>query len=247
LKERLTLVGLLLLFGLEAHASGMAIRWNSCLGTANRNFACDRSTGSEVIVGSFSSPATIQLTGLEVYMRVTATDGVPPTWWQMFKSGTCRSTSLSAAFDVSGETECDDPWFGQAAGGIGWYSFDSPNEWRGTSQGMPGAYLSMAVAVPPTAAQTVGPGRTYAAFRLMINHARSNGPAACEGCTTPVCITAEAMVLTTPDNRSNVRLTDGIPGMGGASNVVTWQGGTPTCGAGAAKPSTWSEIKRRYK
>jgi hypothetical protein len=244
--KRLALASLLLLPALEAHAAGMAIRWNSCLGTANRNFACDRSTGSEVIVGSFSSPTTISLSGAEVYMRVSAADGEPPSWWQMFTPGSCRQTSLSVAFDVSGETECDDPWLGQAAGGIGWFSSSAPNAWPGTSQGTPGRYLKMAIAVPPLAIQTISPGRTYAAFLLTINHARSHGPAACEGCQQPVCITLEHMRLTNPEKRP-IDLTSGIPGMGGASNVVTWQGGTPTCGAGAAKPSTWSEIKRRYK
>jgi hypothetical protein len=244
--KRLVLASLLVLSALEAHAAGMAIRWNSCLGTANRNFACDRSTGSEVLVGSFSAPAAINLSGVEAYIRITAAEGDPPHWWQMFAPGSCRQSSLSTAFDVSGETECDDPWLGQAAGGIGWYSQASPQNWPGPSQGSRGYYLKMAVAVPPLATQTISPGRTYAAFRIMINHARSSGPAACEGCQQPVCITLEHMRLTNPEKRP-VDLTSGIAGMGGAANIVTWQGGTPTCGAGAPKPSTWSEIKRRYK
>jgi len=43
------------------------------------------------------------------------------------------------------------------------------------------------------------------------------------------------------------RLTNGIPGMGGSSQVATWQGGTANCGAGTAKPSTWSQLKDRYR
>ena len=39
-----------------AHATGVALRWNSCEGSANRNFACDRSTGSELLVGSVQAP-----------------------------------------------------------------------------------------------------------------------------------------------------------------------------------------------
>jgi len=42
-------------------------------------------------------------------------------------------------------------------------------------------------------------------------------------------------------------LTDGITGMGGASQVATWQGGTPNCAAAASKVSTWSELKARFK
>jgi hypothetical protein len=54
------------------------------------------------------------------------------------------------------------------------------------------------------------------------------------------------MKLTTPVARNDVELTTGITGMS-AANVAMWQGGTPTCGAGAAKPSTWADVKRRYK
>lgn len=244
--KRFALAALLLLPAFDAQAAGMAIRWNSCAGASNRTFACDRSTGSEVIVGSFSPPAAINLSGVEVNMRITAAEGNPPAWWQMFASGSCRQSSLSMAFDVSGETECDDPWQGQAGGGIGYYGPTAPANWPGQGPGTGGMYLRMAVAVPVLAIQSVTPGRTYAAFRLTINHARSSGAAACEGCQQPVCITLEHMRLTNPEKRP-IDLTSGIPGMGGAANIVTWQGGTPTCGAGAPKPSTWSEIKKRYR
>ena len=42
-------------------------------------------------------------------------------------------------------------------------------------------------------------------------------------------------------------LTQGMSGLGGAAQVATWQGGTPNCAAGASKPSTWSELKARFK
>jgi len=46
----------------------------------------------------------------------------------------------------------------------------------------------------------------------------------------------------------DVELTQGMSGMsGGAANVVTWQGGTPSCGAGGPKPSTWGRLKERYR
>lgn len=234
--RRLLLALVLLATPLPAQAAGMALRWNTCEGTSNRNFACDRGTGAEVLVGSFSSPTTLGLSGVEAYMRITTADGNIPSWWQMVSRGSCRSTSISMVFDVSTETECGDPWQGQAAGGIGLYKIDGSN----------GVDVRLAMAVPIAAIQTISGGNTYAAFRMVINHARSNGPAACDGCAKPACITIERMVLTTHEKR-DVELTTGIAGMGGAANVVKWQGGTPTCGAGAAKPSTWSELKRRYK
>jgi hypothetical protein len=73
-----------------------------------------------------------------------------------------------------------------------------------------------------------------------------------------MCITLDAMTLAQPNttpcstsdncgDKNNVILTDSISGMGGVTTVVTWQGGTPRCGAGAAKPATWSELKRRFR
>ena len=241
----LALVLVLLVTPLSAHAAGMALRWNSCRGEANRMFACDRSTGSEVLVGSFVAPTTIRLSGVEVYMRITTADGKVPAWWQMSGAGACRTSSLSASFDVSGETDCDDPWQGQAAGGIGSYGTDARNNWPGTSQGTPGVFVRMAMAVPAQAIQSISGGQQYAAFRLLINHSRSSGAAACEGCSTPTCISIEVMRLTTPDGRHDVELTSAITGMS-AGNIAMWQGGTPTCGAGAAKSSTWAEVKKRY-
>lgn len=242
--RRLALALALFALPVSAQAAGMALRWNSCKGPANRTFACDRSTGSELLVGSFSSPADVQLSGVEVYIRITTADANIPAWWQMSNKGGCRSSSLSAQFDVSAETECDDPWMGQAAGGVGTYTVTSN-----------GVDLRVVMAVPREVVQTASAGREYAAFRLAINHSRSNGAAACDGCATPACITIERMVLTQPVERPDptqqarnhdVELTAGMSGMGGAANVAMWQGGTPTCGAGAAKPSTWSDLKRRY-
>ena len=242
-----------------AGAAGMGLRWNSCRGESNRTFACDRSTGSEVLVGSFEAPSGMQLSGIEVQMRIAAGEAGLPAWWMVWGPGRCRSSSLSVAFDVSTEAECDDPWLGQAAGGIAVFDTKAPTlppgqEWQGST---PGGYLRMAIAVPPQAVQTISGGRQYAAFRLTINHARSNGPAACEGCSAPACIWIDHLVLTTPAEQDdektqqsrnrNVLLTQGMSGMGGASNFVMWQGGTPTCAAGAAKTSTWSDLKKRFK
>lgn len=239
-----------------AGATGMGLRWNSCRGEANRTFACDRSTGSEVLVGSFEAPSEIMLSGVEVQMRISAGDAGLPAWWMVWGAGRCRSTSLSLTFDVSTEAECDDPWQGQAGGGIGVFDTKAPNVPEpGWQSSTPGGYLRMAIAIPQQAVQPISGGRQYAAFRLLINHARSSGPAACEGCSAPACIWLDHMRLTVAteakpdgsrDNR-DVVLTQGLPGMGGASNFVMWQGGTPTCTAGAAKPSTWSDLKKRYK
>jgi hypothetical protein len=251
--RRLALAILLLATPLDAQAAGVGIRWNSCKGESNRMFACDRSTGSEVLVGSFVSPTTMNLSGVEVYLRVTTADGNTPSWWGMGTGG-CRTSSLSAQFDVSMESDCDDPWLGQASGGIGYYGTSAGANWPGQSQSTPGVFLRMAMAVPVAAVHAINGNTHYAAFRLLINHSRSSGPGACEGCSTPACISIDVMRLTTPTDTGDhnqvsrsrdVELTTAITGMS-AGNVAMWQGGTPTCGAGAAKSSTWAEVKRRF-
>jgi hypothetical protein len=247
--KRILLVLALLAAASAARASGMALRWNSCEGASNRNFACDVSTGADVLVASFSPPAGVgTLTGVSVHARISAAEGAVPPWWQMSSRGGCRNSSLSASYSVGDETDCEDPWQGQAMGGIAAYDTDGQ-----------GVVFQVAVAVPSTVAQAVSSGRTYAAFKLFVNHQRSTGAAGCTGCSVPMCITLVDMTLGQPntqgcnpvDNpgcvRDPIMLTDGIPGMGGASNVVTWQGGTPRCGAGAPKPSTWSDLKKRYR
>lgn len=245
---------MLLALPITAQAAGIGLRWNSCRGEANRMFACDRNTGAEVLVGSFMAPASLPLSGVEVYMRIVTADGATPSWWQMRGSGSCRNSSLSTSFDVSSETECDDPWMGQAAGGVAAYDTRSPANYPPGQSGS-GVYLTMVMAVPAQAIQTIDGGRHYAAFKLTINHSRSSGAGACEGCSTPACLTIDLVRLTSPDPHAvpnqeshpiNVDLTTAITGMS-AGNIAMWQGGTPTCGAGAAKSSTWAEVKRRYR
>ena len=231
----------------SAHAAGIGLRWGSCEGTANRVFACDRITGTEVLVASFSAPSGVsELTGIEAYLRITTADGKIPPWWQVVNSGSCRSSSLSAQPDVSDLVDCDDPWEGQAMGGIARYLID----------GSEGVDLLLGFAIPQDFKHPLASGRTYGAFKLVINHQRTTGAGACTGCETPACITLERMVIaqySEPDpetretkTREN-ELTVGLPGSGTTpGNVATWQGGTANCGMGLTRPSSWGELKKRF-
>ena len=238
---------LLLAFAAQAHASGVALRWGSCQGQSNRNFACDKSTGSELLVGSFDPPSGLSnFLGIEVVLRLSSANGAVPSWWQMYASGTCRRTSVSASFDMSDQFECDDAWSGQGGGGLGKWESD------GT-----GINVWIVAAVPQPAIGPIASGRSYAAFKLIINHQKSNGPGACGGCDTPMCIKLESIRLTNRGRLVDANshkyddkyfdLTDGVSGMGGASQVATWQGGTPNCAAAASRVSTWSDLKKRFK
>ena len=252
--KRFASLFLLLALASPAHASGVGLRWGSCEGTSNRAFACDKSTGAELLVGSFEPPGGInRLVGIEVILSISAASGNVPSWWQAFSSGGCRRSSIAASFDVSDQTECDDPWNGGATGGIG--EAAEARVSRYNIENRAGLDLYLTAAVPESQIQGVSSGRTYAAFKLIINHQKSNGGGACAGCDIPMCIRLEAIRLEQPGRllpggsraENHVDLTDGIGGMGGASQVATWQGGTPNCAAATSKVSTWSELKARFK
>ena len=259
--KRFAALFLLLALASSAHASGVALRWNSCAGASNRTFACDRSTGSEMLVGSFDPPSGVnELSGMEVILSIAAADGTTPSWWQSVDPSSCRRGSIAASFDVSDQSECEDPWNGQAVGGIGAASASRVSQTDIPNPAGVDLYLVCGLpALPnrPPQLQGVSSGRTYAAFKLIINHQKSNGSAACAGCDTPVCITIDAIRLSQPsvekpDETSQSPpvyslLTDGISGMGGQTQVATWQGGTANCGAGLSKPSTWSALKDRFR
>jgi len=244
--KRLVWIMILLAVGSSAQAQGVALRWDSCKGLSNRNFACDRSTGSELLVGSFSPPPGIDaMSGIVMVLRITSADGTIPGWWQMFSPGSCRPYSLSSSFDMSDQLDCDDPWGGQAFGAVAKYDFQSPN----------GVDVLMIAAVPEFAIRPAQAGHTYTAFKLLVNHQRSSGVGACAGCNTPMCIRLESIEIDQPGpvDEHNVMqtrisvLSDGISGMGGSSQVATWQGGTANCSAGLSKPSTWSQLKDRFR
>lgn len=229
-----------------AYAAGIALRWLSCEGGSNRNFACDRTTGSEVLVGSFEPPGGVgAISGIQVYVRVASATGAVPAWWQFKEAGSCRQNSLSFGFDMSDQMECEDLWQGQASGGIARYQLDGSN----------GAEMWLVGAVPQNALQQVSPGRKYAAFKLIINHQRTTGGGSCEGCTTPMCVRFEAIRLVEngrlyPDGHRDEKyteITQGMTGMGGNANIATWQGGAASCAAGGSRPASWKQLKDLYR
>jgi hypothetical protein len=242
----LACVLVLLVLASSAQAAGIALRWGSCEGTSNRNFACDRSTGSELLVGSFDPPGGInQLIGIQAYIRFSAADASLPAWWQVYAAGNCRRGGIVASLDLSDQVECDDTWSGQAVGGSGLYPKMGPND------------VYVIAALPPAMALSVQSGRTYGAFKLIINHQKSSGAGACSGCSTPMCITFESFRLVQPgrllhpsdpgDNSREEKYAEITSAIGGLSQVATWQGGTSNCGAGLAKPATWSTLKSMFK
>ena len=231
-----------------SNPGGVAIRWDHCYGDAgvqNKNFACDTNSGSEALVGSFVLTSDLaDADGLEIVMDLAFAGPTTPSWWQIFlNSGGCRRTSLVGRVVASG-TNCPDWSEGEASGGIGAYNIGirGPNTAR----------LVMASAVPPDRLKFLNGSSEYAAFQLLIDHAKTVGSGACEGCTTPACIVVQFLTVVTPVNANQRRLSG--PANLTDSDWAAWQGGGGVVvgsktGCPAATPTTtrtWGAVKALY-
>ena len=95
---RFCAVAFLLFTASPALAGPLNLRWNACWGdggVANKTFACNTNTGSDVISASFVPFRTVLgVTGLESRVDLSFPTA-PPAWWQFRAAGSCRQTSLS--------------------------------------------------------------------------------------------------------------------------------------------------------
>jgi hypothetical protein len=259
MKKVTMLCGLLLaLSATIASASGVGLKWDLCAadgGMTNKAFACNTNAGSNQLVGTFALNAAglAQVSGNEVIIDLASAGATLPAWWQMFKAGTCRNTSLTMNFVANGAAvNCADWALGASAGGIGAYNIGQrgPNTSR----------IIAAIAVPPSALADLAGGQEYFSFNVLINHLKTVGTGLCDGCQTPVCIVFNSINLTTPILANNVKLSG--PENGTDSDFVTWQGGAgvvvnppppgspPVSGCPAATPTknaTWSQVKSMYR
>ena len=204
----------------RAAPGGVILRWSHCRadgGTQNRSFACNTNLGSERLVCSWQTDATIaNVSGSEVTVDVRADASALPLWWQFKNTGTCRLTALGMNLTADDSwTGCVDQWSGLASGGIGAYSIGllAPNMAR----------IRAVAAVPQSALFTVEPGIEYFVCNFTVSHVKTMGSGACGGCTTPVCLLFAKLVVTTPVAANN-RVFN-TPADGASSHWVGWQGG----------------------
>jgi hypothetical protein len=250
MKKVTLLCGLLLAMSASiATAAGLGIRWTECIGdggTANRNFACNVNTGSNVLVGTFELGAAglAQTSGEEIIVDLASASATLPTWWAFKNVGTCRTGSLAiGAAPTANAANCADWGGGLAGAGLGAYIIGA----RGPNT----ARIVAASAVPPSGLQDLSGGQEYFAFTLAINNLKTVN-AGCTGCQTAVCIVFNSLNMTTPILANNVFLTG--PSNGTDADFCTWQGGagvivggTPGCGAATpTKNTTWGAVKAMY-
>src|SRR6185503_16097125 len=167
---------------------GINARWDNCYadgGVMNKAFACDRNTGSELIVLSAQLETEMaDISGMEIRISLKPAAPTLPAWWLFRTNGLtddgCRPTALSfIASPVLDPGTCVDWGQGQQMGGIGRYRIDDIGP--GT------AVIVIASAVAPSNLAHFDPGTEYVVGALRINHANTVGTGSCAGCNTPVC------------------------------------------------------------
>ena len=206
---------------------GVNLRWDNCYGDGgawNKNFACDTNSGSEALVCSFELDQSFsEASGAEIYLDLSSQSVSLPPWWTYKNAGACRQASLGAAFLTAppGSRNCIDWAQGQGMGGIAAYAVG----YHGPST----ARIIAGIAVPPSGLVTLVPGQEYFALSVTINHAKTVGTGSCAGCTVPVCIFLQRIVIVTPpvagQPSRDLLLERGANDSG--SQYATWQNGYP--------------------
>lgn len=229
------------LLATSALASGVNLSWDDCgiHGTVNKAFACNTNTFEGVIIGSFQPTyGPFELTSLSARVDLESGDSALPAWWQFKNAGSCRQTAMIASANfTTGSNSCEDPWLGQASGGLASYI---TNRWGDPRR----VHMDIMFAIPPTMPTHIESPNEYLGFMLKISGAKTVGTGGCPGCTTPVCIVWNHLLL------GGVNLTRIATSFTLDHNYVTWQGGTVVGGCPAATPAsnrTWGSVKTLYR
>ena len=221
------------------------LAWDDCgaSGVNNKVFACDADTGRSVLIGSFVSPIDQPLfVGVEVVIDLQSHSQVLPDWWQFFNLGTCRRTSLAATFDFSIlPGGCADPFGQPAQGGMAGYCSMGPN--CVDSRTDP-AQSRIKAAGAIAQGHPIEADVEYYAVRLVIDHEKTVGAAACAGCDVGVTLMMNTIKSAEWSGQYVSNYGDPSPG---AHGCVTWNSSPVPCGALPVRNATWGQVKSLYR
>lgn len=246
---RATFLSLLLASTVEsAFANGLDLSWDGCgtAGVANKNFACSYNYWSEYLVLSAAFPAGIPVgdsPNFTADVSFIASSGSLPSWWSVSGTGACRPNAIIArGYEPPGG-------LGACAAG---YIGDGGNvslTWSADPRMTGRRNLVIRNPVVQGAGGTLHtPGPERHLCTLEISHVKSTGVGLCNGCSTPVCIVFNSL-LVTGVNAPYPPLVYIVNPL--HRNFVTWQGGTNGIAiCPAATPthnSTWGSLKSLYR
>jgi len=205
----------------------------------NKSFSCNGNSGPAFLLfASVIPPAGLQqyVGSIAVFDVQSATPALP-LWWT-FQAGGCRpSTNLTAA-PSSGLTSCLDLSDNTQFGGIDYAA--------GLPEMLPyRARLRTAYAMDAALAHPLTSTEELTVLQISINRNRTTGVGACAGCSTPVCIVFNSLLL----DQVDPNLPRGLV-TSGEQQWVTWQGASDAVSCPAATPvetRTWGQIKSLYR
>ena len=244
LRWTLALAGLVWAAQVRADATGeLSLAWGNCRGAGgapDRSFACDGNLGQNVLVGSFTAPASITaLRSVDATVQIVPQTDQMPFWWLLASSGQCRSGALSGYADFRDLAGCSDPFGGNASGGVTSYLIYPYEPMSAT--------LRLTWTVPAGSELALDPGVEYYAFKVVIDNTKTVGGYVCGGCSTPMCLLFSSLKLNqpagTPGGSPFVFPLDGYD-----QHIANWNGGTSAiCGVVPARNTTWGQIKSLYR
>ena len=230
------LVAIELLVPSRASAQGgRMLRWNDCVdmgGTGAKDFACNTNEGFSDLVASFyvMPPQPEHTTGLVAVLELVGGDPLA-SYWRLQHNG-CRAGEGTVSFSFTGTLQCRNPW----SAGPPISSQVTTAYVHPPGGATPRLRIEITASWPEQILLAV---QEYYAFRLRVNHARTTGAGACEGCCEPMTAHLETMYIT--QTTFNIGLAPDI-------TTATWNAsGSPLCGATPTRNTTWGLIKGLYR
>jgi hypothetical protein len=243
MKKVVTFTAALLAFGasMAFAAGGLNLHFDGCAadgGASSAVFACNVNTGQEVLFASIVLPADMpKFLGSSAIVDVLVEAPSLPDWWRT-AAGQCRANAISMSFDASilVTPNCADIWNSQPNLAV----FQVQQFLHGPSS----VRLNGGAAVPAgSEIALVADGVTELnVARVVINHTKTTGVGACDGCLAGACIVLQECYLQQPAGMPLYRLSTPI------SNVVTLNNGSLNCtGATPTQNRTWGAVKGLYR
>lgn len=237
-----------------AGAAGLNLAWDKCLsegGASAKTFSCAVNSDYSDVVASFTAgqphPKFVALVAM---LDIQSTVKTLPAWWEFFNTGTCRQSNFLVTFSYRElpRLMCEDPFDGSGYGGIG--SYATPDHPLNTFDGGPNnARLTVGVAM--ASPRNLASGTEYYAFILRLDHESSSGPGACEGCSTPVCLTLTQVDVyddspADPDGQVIHEAPPESITQQARNQMITWQDSGGNCQP-KVRNKTWGQLKSLYR
>jgi hypothetical protein len=224
-------------------SAGINLSWNDCgaFGSVSTPLLCTTNTGRITMMLSATPTGPIpQACGEESVIDLQTSGAVLSPWWDMRAGGGCRPTSCFASFDFTSFSNCNDPWLGQALGGL-----DYADALSSLSFGPNRARIRTVSAVPTASAFALAAGTEYYVASVSFNMLKTVG-GTCPGCTDDATLSLSQIridqVLGAPGGDFVLRDAD--------NGICIRTNSPPSAGQCSALPTsnrTWGQLKSLYR